>query len=237
MRTIAVLQNTDSEHLGLVEDHLEGRNIRFRYVRPAHDSDWVRKAEMPKDGLILLGAAPYGTVSEPKMPLIDHKMRITEACLRKNLPILAFGTGAQLLCLALGGKVEQSEMRLSVDSAYRTFDEALNGYLPQQYPVVNFMRDTPGAPPGAVVLSESEDGRPLLFQAHDNCLGFSGHPGIKSAMIEDAIVQAPGYDFGNTEALNELRQCQEELENTLVSMMTGIIQITGWMREQQSVGQ
>ena len=125
MRTIAVLQNTDSEHLGLVEDHLEGRNIRFRYVRPAHDSDWVRKAEMPKDGLILLGAAPYGTVSEPKMPLIDHKLRITEACLRKNLPILAFGTGAQLLCLALGGKVEQSELRLSVDSAYRTFDEAL----------------------------------------------------------------------------------------------------------------
>ena len=105
MQTIAVLQNSDAEHLGLVEDHLEGRNIRFRYIRPAHDSDWIRKAELPKDGLILLGAAPYGTVSDPIIPMLNHKLRIIETCLRKNLPILAFGTGAQLLSLALNGTV------------------------------------------------------------------------------------------------------------------------------------
>ncbi len=232
MRTITVLQNTDAEHLGLVEDHLEGRNIRFRYVRPAHDSDWIRTAELPKDGLILLGAAPYGTVSKPILPLLDHKMKIIDTTLRKSLPILAFGTGAQLLSLALQGEVIPSELAISVDTAYRTTDDALNGYLPSEYPIVTFMRDAPAVPPGATVLAESKDGKPLLYQAHENCLGFSGHPGIKSAMIEDAIVQAPGYDFGDAAQLNEVRAHQKSLEDALVSMMIGIIQITGWMSDQ-----
>ncbi len=236
MRTIAVLQNSDAEHLGLIEDHLEGRNIRFRYVRPAHDSDWIRTAELPKDGLILLGAAPYGTVSEPKIPLFDHKMRIIDGCLRKNLPILAFGTGAQLLSLALLGTVEPMDLTVSVERAYRTDERALNGYLPEEYPVVTFMRDAPGAPPESTVLAESEDGRPMLFQAHYNCLGFYGHPGIKTAMIEDAIVQAPGFELGDAAVLSEVRSCQTELENALVPLMTGIIQITGWMQERASVG-
>ncbi len=231
MQTIAVLQQTDAEHLGLVEDHLEGRNIRFRYIRPAHDSDWIRKAELPKDGMILLGAAPYGTVSSPKIPLFDHKMRIIDACLRKNLPILGFGTGAQLLSLALHGDVDPTQMRICVERAHRTVDDALNGFLPAEYPVVTFMRDSPAAPPDSMVLAESVDGRPMLFQARANCLGFYGHPGIKGAIIEDAILQMPGYDFSDADALQKVRSIQTDLENALVSMMTGIIQITGWMRE------
>ena len=231
MQTIAVLQNSDAEHLGLVEDHLEGRNIRFRYIRPAHDSDWIRKAELPKDGLILLGAAPYGTVSDPIIPMLNHKLRIIETCLLKNLPILAFGTGAQMLSLALNGTVAPMDMTVSVDRAYRTDANALNGFLPVEFPVITFMRDAPLAPPGSAVLAESKDGSPMLFLAQENCLGFFGHPGIKSAMIEDAIVQAPAYDFGNSDVLSEIRCAQVELENALVSMMTGIIQITGWMRD------
>ncbi len=231
MQTITVLQNTDAEHLGLVEDHLEGRNIRFRYVRPAHDKDWIRKAELPKDGLIVLGAAPYGTVSTPKMPLLNHKMNIIDSCLRKNQPILAFGTGTQLLSLALHGTVEPMDLTLRIDQAYRTRDDALNGYLPNEYPVVTFMRDAPYAPPNAEILAQSNDGRPMLFQVQHNCLGFYGHPGIKSAMIEDAIVQSPGFDFGDANQLENLRTYQTRIENTLVSIMTGIIQLTGWMGE------
>ena len=231
MQTIAVLQQTDAEHLGLVEDHLEGRNIRFRYIRPAHDNDWIRKAELPKDGLILLGAAPYGTVSTPKIPLFDHKMRIIEACLLKSLPILAFGTGAQLLTLALHGRVEPTDLNICVERAHRTLDTALNGYLPAEYPVVTFMRDAPEPPPESKVLAKTANGRPLLFEARGNCLGFYGHPGIKSAIIEDAILQMPGHDFGDASVLEQIRLVQSELENALISMMTGIIQITGWMRE------
>ena len=34
MKTLCVLQHVEAEYLGLMEDHFEGRNIRFHYVRP-----------------------------------------------------------------------------------------------------------------------------------------------------------------------------------------------------------
>ena len=34
MNVVAVIQHTAGEYLGLIEDHLEGRRIRFQYFRP-----------------------------------------------------------------------------------------------------------------------------------------------------------------------------------------------------------
>ncbi|MGB5578544.1 MAG: hypothetical protein WBM88_14140, partial [Woeseiaceae bacterium] len=34
MNVVAVVQHTSGEYLGLMEDHLEGRQIRFQYFRP-----------------------------------------------------------------------------------------------------------------------------------------------------------------------------------------------------------
>ena len=230
MKTISVLQNTDAEHLGLVEDHLEGRNIRFRYVRPAHDKNWVNAMNQPKDGLIILGAAPFGTVSSPKLPLLNQRVKTIENCLTKQLPILAFGTGTQLLMLACGSKVEPRKLSLGIDTARKVDQDALSGHLPDEYPVITYMRDYPVIPDYARVLSITADGSPALFELFDNCLGFIGHPGLKSAMIEDSIVQMPAFDVDNPEVLEDIRKQQTEIEGTLVSIMTGVIQLTGWMR-------
>ena len=34
MKTVCVIQHTEAEYLGFMEDHLEGRNVRFLYKRP-----------------------------------------------------------------------------------------------------------------------------------------------------------------------------------------------------------
>ena len=34
MNVVAVVQHTSGEYLGLMEDHFEGRRIRFQYFRP-----------------------------------------------------------------------------------------------------------------------------------------------------------------------------------------------------------
>ena len=34
MNVVAVIQHTSGEYLGLIEDHLEGRRIRFQYFLP-----------------------------------------------------------------------------------------------------------------------------------------------------------------------------------------------------------
>ena len=41
--TLQVIQHTSAEYLGLIEDHLEGRSIRFRYCRP-----FTGKVPLPK---------------------------------------------------------------------------------------------------------------------------------------------------------------------------------------------
>lgn len=230
MKTVAVLQHTDSEHLGLVEDHLEGRNIRFRYIRPAHDPKWRQNAELEKSGLIVLGAAPYGAVSAPRLPLLDAKLDLIRSCLDANVPVVAFSTGAQLLSLALGHAASPRELALEALIARRSSDDALNGLLPQSYPVVAYMRDTFAVPDDAVVLSRAEDGRPALFQAAGNCFGFLGHPGIKSAMIEDSVVQSNAQIPAGESALEQVRVIQPDIERTLIAIMTGLIQVVGWMR-------
>ncbi|MDE0309355.1 MAG: hypothetical protein OXI60_05925 [Acidiferrobacterales bacterium] len=229
MKTISVLQNTDAEHLGLVEDHLEGRNIRFRYIRPAHDNKWIDNLSLPSDGLIILGAAPYGTVSDPKLPMLEQRVEIIENYLSEKLPILAFGTGTQLLALASGSTVKSRELTLDLQTARRVDDDALNGHLPVRYPIVTYMRDFPVIAQDARVLSVFDDDTAALFQISDNCLGFIGHPGMKSAMIEDSMVQMPAFDVANIDILENIRNLQPEIEKSLISIMTGVIQITGWM--------
>ncbi len=229
MKTIAVLQNTDAEHLGLVEDHLEGRNIRFRYIRPAHDERWEEKFDLPKDGLIVLGAAPYGTVSTPVVPLLEKKVTVINNCLQEQLPTLAFGTGTQLLMLAAGGAVRPSELSFSIDTAKRIHENALNGYIPEQYPMITYMRDFPVLPDHAEIHAALPDGTPALFQLPGNCLGFIGHPGMKSAMLEDSMVQTPAFHTAGPGDLVEVRRIQPQVEQSLVMMMTGVIQLTGWM--------
>ena len=57
MNVVAVIQHTAGEYLGLMEDHLEGRRIRFQYFRP-FAAGTLPAAELPADALILLGGGP-----------------------------------------------------------------------------------------------------------------------------------------------------------------------------------
>ena len=146
------------------------------------------------------------------------------------MSVIGFGTGAQLLALAAGASVKEGDLAFAVETAYKTQDNALNEFLPNEYPLVIYMRDFPSIPSEAEVLSETSSGRPALFQIFGNCFGFVGHPGIKTAMIEDSFVQIPEYAMQDATALSAVRACQKRLEDSLVSIMTGLNEITGWMQ-------
>ena len=59
MNVVAVIQHTAGEYLGLMEDHLEGRRIRFQYYRP-FAAGKLPAPELPADALVLLGGGPWG---------------------------------------------------------------------------------------------------------------------------------------------------------------------------------
>ena len=225
--TLEVIQHTSAEYLGLVEDHLEGRSIRFHYCRPFTGKVPMPKAQAIDEGLIVLGGGPWGSAGARDVPTLSQEISLVRECLQKPLPVLGIGLGAQILSLALGGRVEAAPLEFSVGMAKRMKEGALAGYLPAEYPLAVYMRDWPTPPPGAEVLAEDSKGRAALWQL-GRAVGFAGHPGIKVAMVEDLIMEFEESPADVEAGLARLRAAQRGIEDALVPIMTGLLQVLDW---------
>ena len=228
--TVQVVQHTSAEYLGLIEDHLEGRSIRFRYWRPFTGKTPLPKPDELDQGLILLGGGPWGSGGTRDVPTLKEEIGLAEAALTRGKPVVGIGLGAQILAIAAGGKSEPMPLEFSVLRARRASAQALKGYLPAQYPVALYMRDWPVPPPAAQVLAEDEKGRPVLWQAGETALGFAAHPGLKVAMVEDLVMEFEETPAEVAAGIAQLRSVQRSIEDALVPLMTGVVSLMAWMR-------
>ncbi len=234
MKALTVLQHTSADYLGLLEDHLEGRRIRFTYVRPFTEGTSVPAYSDVADGLVLLGGGPWGSAGVRDVPTLAEEIALTRAALMHGIPIIAIGLGAQILSLAADGRVEASDLRFSVGTARSASANALNGFLPETFPHVCYMRDRPVPPDYASILAVDESGLPAIFQIGDNAIGFTGHPGFKLAMAEDLIMEFEEAPPEPADTLEALRAAKTLIEDALVPIMTGLVGITGLMRSENS---
>ena len=235
MNVVAVIQHTSGEYLGLMEDHLEGRRIRFQYFRP-FAAGKLPAPDVPADALILLGGGPWGAAGTRDLPTLDEEVALARRRLEEGTPVIGTGLGAQILCLAAGGSVEPRELTLEMLQATRTRDDALNGFLPETFNQVVYMRDWPVLPDDAVVLATDDRGRPAVWQVGKNSFGFSGNPGIKLGMVEDLIMEFEEVPEDAAARLDELRALQPVLEDELVPVMTGLVQCTSLMSSPRAAG-
>jgi GMP synthase-like glutamine amidotransferase len=230
MKHVSVVQHTQSEWLGQIEDHLEGRGIRFGYFRPFTTGGTIPQASVIGDGLILLGGGPWGTCATgPVLPTLDTEVRLARACLMLGKPVIGFGLGSQILALAADGGAEPAPLALSLGEARRAQDDALGGLLPAHFPNVVYMRDRPRPPAYATILAVDEQENPALFQVGPNAFGFTGHPGIRRAMIEDLVMEFEEAPPNSGDALTELATRAGAIDDALVPIMAGLIAATGWM--------
>ncbi len=231
MKHVSVVQHTQSEWLGHIEDHLEGRGIRFSYFRPFTAGGKLPDVNVLGDGLILVGGGPWGAATRDRLlPTLDAEVRLARACLMLEKPVIGLGLGAQILAIAAEGTAEQAALALQVGEARRTKEGALGGFLPASFPNVVYMRDRPIPPDYAEVLAVDAEGRPALFQIGSTAFGFTGHPGVRRAMIEDLIMEFDEAPDDTGPALDRLTGLASAIEDALVPIMTGLIQATGWMR-------
>jgi GMP synthase-like glutamine amidotransferase len=230
MKYLSIIQHTQSEFLGHIEDHLEGRGIRFGYNRPFTGGGHLPDLATIGDGLILVGSGPWGTATQGRLlPTLDAEVRLTRACLMLGKPVLALGVGSQILAIAAeGGSVEKS-LTLTVGTARRVKDGALAGRLPAEFPMITYGRDHAAPPDYAEILAVDEDGLPAVFQVGPNAFGFAGHPGLRPAMIEDLIMEFDEVPENTGAVLPSLTSVGPKIEDALVPIMTGIIELTGWM--------
>lgn len=229
MKTLCVLQHVEAEYLGLIEDHLESRTIRFSYCRPFVPGGRVPADPGGYDGLIVLGAGPLGAVSGSLLPSLGPELRLVAAFLERGLPVVGLGLGAVILSVAAGGGAAEAPLRFTVGSARRTAPAALGGHLPDRFPVAVYMRDRPALPPGTAILAETGTGEPAVFRIGGNAFGFLGHPGVKSGMIEDLVMEFDETPEDIAETLASLRFAQAGIAEALTAIMVGLVKETGWM--------
>lgn len=230
MNRLNVIQHTSADYLGLVEDHLEGRRIGFRYFRPFTERGGVPGPGDVCDGLVLLGGGPWGSAGGRNVPTLDAEIELTRMALGQGQPVIGIGLGAQILAIAAGGSSTPAPLEFATAYARRVDPQALNGFMPERFPLVRYMRDRPEPPADARVLAVDEDDRPAVFQIAGNSLGFCGHPGFKPAMAEDLIMEFEEGPDNPVPQLERLRIMVREIEDALVPIMTGIIQLTGLMQ-------
>ena len=142
---------------------------------------------------------------------------------------MGIGLGSLLLAAAAGGHVEAAPLRFEVGTATRTREGALAGHLPAQFPYATYLRDQARLPDTAEVLATGGAGAPMVFQLPGNCLGFTAHPGIKSGMIEDLVMEFEETPDGVPEGLAALAARQRAIADALSEIMVGIVKVTGWM--------
>jgi len=229
VKVLSVIQHTSAEYLGLMEDHFEGRQIRFRYCRPFIGSVTTPRPDELADALVLLGGGPWGSAGGRDVPSLGPEITLARYCLEHDRPVIGIGLGAQILAIAGGGRSTPHPLVFEVRVASRTAQEALNGYLPECYPLAVYMRDRPEPPAEARILATDPVGRPALFQIGDNAFGFTGHPGLKPAMIEDLIMEFPEPPENAGALLEKLHHIKTALADALVPIMTGLIQKTRLM--------
>jgi GMP synthase-like glutamine amidotransferase len=229
LRTLAVIQHTSAEYLGLIEDHLEGRRIRFRYFRPFTSGGRLPTPAEIEEGLVLLGGGPWGSAGQRDVPTLGPEVELARHALATGVPLLGFGLGAQVLNLAAGGSSSAAPLAFDVSEALRQREDALCGFLPERFPLARYVRDRPELPQAAQVLARLAEGEPCVFQLGERALGFTGHPGMKTAMAEDLIMEFAEGPPDSGPALVALRERRPAIEDALVPIMTGIVKILGLM--------
>ncbi len=233
MPAVQVIQHTDGEYLGRVEDHLEGRGIAFQYVRPHVAGSWFPDSIEDISCLFLMGGGPWGGAGEKNLPIIMEEVSFVETCLAADIPVVGFGLGSQILCHAAGGGSDARDLRFDLTEFVRTDDEALNGFLPERMPAAVYMRDWPQPPSDANILARDLEDRPAVFQIGERSVGFANHPGFKLGMIEDLIMEFDDFPPDTGDTLLQMHALQNDMEDALVYMMTGLVQVTELMQRQK----
>jgi GMP synthase-like glutamine amidotransferase len=229
LKTLQVVQHTSAEYLGLIEDHLEGRGVRFRYFRPFTSEGGLPLAGTLRDGLVLLGGGPWGSAGARDLPTLAAEVELARSCLARGWPVVGIGLGAQIVAIAAGGGSQPAPLELRVAEARRVVGDALEGYLPERYPLAIYGRDRAVLPAGARVLAEDDRGIPAFWQVGGHAFGLAGHPGLKVAMVEDLLMEFEESPEDVAAGLEALRSRQAVLEDALVPIMTGLVRAAGWM--------
>ena len=234
MKKLCVVQHTEAEYLGLMEDHFEGRNVRFTYSRPFAPGGRLPAGYEDHDGLLLLGGGPYGLVSGHLLPSSLQEINLAKAFLSADLPVIGCELGAVILAVAAGGGVAEAPLRFTVGHAHATAKGQGALGLPERFFYSAYLRERPVLPGGSEIVATDADGAPVAFTVGAGSAGFLFHPGAKRGMMEDLIMEFEDTPPDTAESLRALGEVQADIAKSLTSLMVGLCRLTGLAKARTS---
>ena len=169
---VVVIRHHNEDYPGLIEEAFRGRGAELITHL------FLNGGELPSldgvDHVVLLGAIPSVNDEGPGFEWIGQELDWLRRAEEAGVPVLGICFGAQALCVAFGGKVEEMPAK---EIGWKVIESTDPELIPAG-PWLNFHGDHCLLPPEATILATSDRcvqafvlGRHLAVQFHPECDG------------------------------------------------------------------
>lgn len=181
-----IFRHDPLEELGLFSEVLERGGLSFRTVR-------LFESEMPTEdwdaigALVILGGT-MGIYDEQRYPFLKFEKAIIRTAMRKEIPLLGIGLGAQLIAAAAGAEVYRGNFKeigwYPISMTIEGEMDPLLTCLPGKPMVFHWHGDSFDLPRGALRLASSFYYVNQAFRLGRNIYGLQFHLDVTLDMIE-----------------------------------------------------
>lgn len=186
MTKVLVCQHVPYEILGTLDPLFRKQGFRIQYANFGRFPDLDPKLE-GFDALVVLGG-PMHVCETREHPHLLKEMKLIEAAIQKDLPVLGICLGAQLIAKTLGAQVQINQEReigwqsLSLSEGGR--EDPILQHFKEGEKVFQWHRDTFDIPQNAVHLASSPICQNQGFRYGNKVYAFQFHLEVDEAIIE-----------------------------------------------------
>ena len=189
MPTVYALQHLASEPLGVIGEALEAGGIDAEYIR-LFAGEPVPDDMNDAAGLVVMGGS-MSVYEHERYPFITREIRLIEAALKDEKPVLGICLGSQLLASALGAEVRKGDRKeigwfpimlteaAADDPVFRGVDRSFTAY--------HWHGDVFDLPAGAVKLASSAQTKCQAFAYEERAYGLLFHLEATQKTVEDMV--------------------------------------------------
>jgi GMP synthase (glutamine-hydrolysing) len=188
----AVIEHVSYMGQGNIAHALRRAGLRSRDIRPFQGQPLPSAADL--SGLIVLGA-PTGSADDETTEHLVAERRLIRDAVGLGLPVLGVCFGAQLLAVALSGRVvKDGALEVGMGTAILTAAgraDPILGFDSDELTVLHWHRDSYTLPPGAVRLASSDLCVEQAFRVGDNVYGLQFHVEINGELAHLVTDEMP----------------------------------------------
>ncbi|MSP40671.1 MAG: amidotransferase [Deltaproteobacteria bacterium] len=186
MKKLLVCQHVAHELLGTLNPLLKRAGFRIRYVNFARHPD-AQPTLDGYDGLVILGG-PMSVNDAHRLPHLNTELKLIEAALRGNLPVLGICLGSQLIAKTLGANVYRNREKeigwYDISPTEEAEQDPLLSGLAKSEKIFQWHGETFDLPRGTCHLAFSPLCAHQAFRYGGNVYGFQFHLEVDEPMIQ-----------------------------------------------------